>query len=213
MTGISLAPDRCAVVVVDMQNDYCHPDGALAALGADVGAAAGVAEHITTLLEAARAVGVPCLHVRTEHSPWTDTEEWLARGETADVIDPRRHPIVAAGSWGAQPFGVVADPSDRVVVKHRYSGFAYTSLALSLRARQRDVVVLVGVTSDVCVRATAFDAITHGFRPVLVEDGTTSTSAERNASAIREFATHLGSVVDTAELLAQWQEPAAAVAG
>jgi ureidoacrylate peracid hydrolase len=210
MTQSPLAADRCAVVVVDMQNDYCHPEGALAKLGADVGSAARVGARITALLDVARAAGVPCLHVRTEHSPWTDTPEWLARGEAADMLDPRRYPIVAQGSWGAQPYGVAVDDADRVIVKHRYSGFAYTSLELSLRARQRDVVVLAGVTSDVCVRATAFDAIIHGFRPVLVRDGTTSTSAERNTSAIQEFASHLGRVLDVEDLAKQWQQPGVA---
>lgn len=205
-----LVPERCAVVVVDMQNDYCHPEGALASTGADVSACASAAASVDRLLAAARAAGVPCLHARTEHSEWTDTAEWTARGDGGDLLDPRHHPIVRQGSWGAEPYVIHALPEDRILVKHRYSGFAYTPLELFLRARDRHVVVLAGVTSDICVRATGFDALTRGFSPVLVRDCTASTSSERHEAAVRDFAACLGPVVPFDEVESSWGRSGAA---
>jgi nicotinamidase-related amidase len=79
----ALDPDRCALVVVDMQNDYCHVEGALARLGADVSPAADTAAGIRRLAAGAAEAGVPRIYLRTEHSHWFDTEAWLARGYCA----------------------------------------------------------------------------------------------------------------------------------
>lgn len=200
-----LAPDRCALLVVDLQNDYCHPEGALAERGADVHAAATAAAATAVSLDAARAAGVPCIHLRTEHSSWTDTPAWVMRGSTGDVLDVADTPVVLAGTWGAEPFVVDAGPEDRVITKHRYSGFAYTSLELSLRARGRETVVLAGVTSDVCLRATALDALTRGFLPVLMRDCSASTTPRRHEEALEQFAGSLGPVVDSATVRAAWR--------
>lgn len=207
MTGQAsplLSARRCALVIVDVQNDYCHPDGALACSGGDMSDVEPAVAAIEATLAAARAAEVPCLHVRTEHSTWTDTPEWLARGDAGNLLDVRHHPIVRQGSWGAQPYRVAAADDERVVVKHRYSGFAHTSLELSLRARDREVVLLAGVTSDLCVRATGLDALARGFQPVLVADATAATSPARHRSAVDEFRSYLGPVVTVADVRAAW---------
>jgi ureidoacrylate peracid hydrolase len=201
-----LAPDRCALVLVDLQNDYCHPEGALAARGADVHAAATAAAATAVALDAARAAGVPCIHLRTEHSLWTDTPAWVMRGSTGDVLDVPETPVALAGTWGAEPFVVEAGPDDRVITKHRYSGFAYTSLELSLRARCRETIVLAGVTSDVCLRATALDALARGFLPVLMSDCSASTTPRRHADAMEQFAGSLGPVLDSSTVRAAWRQ-------
>ena len=169
-----------------------------------MGAIAPAVDAIETLLDAARFAGVPCLHLRTEHSDWTDTPQWLARGDAGDLLDPRRHPIARQGSWGAQPYRINAGDDERVIIKHRYSGFAHTSLELSLRARNRDVVLLAGVTSDLCVRATGLDALARGFQPILLADATASTSGARHDCAISDFRSYLGPVLVVADVRARW---------
>lgn len=199
-----LEPERCAVVVVDFQNDYCHPDGALARRGADVSATRVAAEKTIEFLAMARHVGAPCVHLRTEHSHWTDTPAWLSRGSAGPLLDVANSPVALAETWGAQPFHVEADTDDRVIIKHRYSGFAYTSLELSLRARGRETLLLAGVTSDTCVRATAFDALALGFVPVLLDDCTASSTAERHRQAVEEFAMTQGPVINSSAVRALW---------
>lgn len=199
-----LPSGRCALVVVDLQNDYCHPDGALAARGADVAGAAAAARATVELLPAARSAGVPCVHLRTEHSDWTDTPAWVMRGRTGELLDVADTPVALAGTWGVQPFVVEAAPEDRIITKHRYSGFAYTSLELSLRARGCESVVLAGVTSDVCLHATALDALARGFLPVLLSDCSASSTPRRHQEAVAQFANSLGPVVDSATVRAAW---------
>lgn len=203
-----LDPSGCALVIVDFQNDYCHPDGALARGGADVTAAADAASRTVELLGLAHEFGVPCLHVRTEHSHWTDTEAWLSRGTRGTLLHAEENPIVAAGTWGAEPFVVTDDPSDRVIIKHRYSAFVGTSLELSLRAKRRDVFLLAGVATDICVHATALSGLMNGFVPVLVQDCAAGTSEQLHNKAVETFLLSLGPVVDTEAVRQIWGDHA-----
>jgi ureidoacrylate peracid hydrolase len=204
----ALDPDRCALVVVDMQNDYCHVEGALARLGADVSPAADTAAGIRRLAAGAAEAGVPRIYLRTEHSHWFDTEAWLARGRGSggDRVDPQRVPVCAAGSWGCELFELEPDPEALVITKFRYSGFAYTPLELALRAKQRDTIVLCGTATEVCVEATATDALFRGFHPVIVEEGVFTGDAKGQADRrhLRKLASFIGTVERLEFVLQRW---------
>ena len=199
-----ISPDEAVVLVVDVQNDYCHPRGVLGRRGVDCSSALAAVERIGALLPAARAVGVPVLHVHTQHSRWTDTPGWRRRGQGGATLEAETDPIVAAGSWGAQPHGDLVTDGDFTFVKHRYSAFAFTPLELVLSGLGRPTLVLVGLTSDVCVRATGVDAVSRGHGPVLVADATATLGVVSQATASAEFAATIGPVVTTTELLSCW---------
>ncbi|MGY1636958.1 cysteine hydrolase family protein [Geodermatophilus sp. SYSU D00742] len=201
------------VLVVDVQNDYCHPEGTLGRRGVDCAQALAAVERIGALLPAARNAGIPVLHVHTQHSRWTDTPGWRRRGLGGTTIEPETDPIVAAGGWGAEPYGDLVAPEDFTFVKHRYSAFAFTPLELVLSALARPTLVLVGLTSDVCVRATGVDAVSRGHLAVLVGDATATVGVIPQATACAEFAATIGPVVTSADLLASWALPTESAAG
>ncbi|MGY1691389.1 cysteine hydrolase family protein [Geodermatophilus sp. SYSU D01105] len=204
MPPAGIAPDDAVVLVVDVQNDYCHAEGTLGRRGVDCAEALTAVDRIGTLLPVAREAGVPVLHVHTQHSRWTDTPGWRRRGQGGATIEPETDPIVAAGSWGAEPYGDLVADGDFTFVKHRYSAFAFTPLELVLSAQARPTLVLVGLTSDVCVRATGVDAVSRGYRPVLVGDATATVGVVPQATACAEFAATIGPVVTTEDLLSSW---------
>jgi ureidoacrylate peracid hydrolase len=203
---MSLDPSRCAIVVVDVQNDFCHPDGAAARLGQDVGAAQAMVPEIEALASAGRRHGVPVIFVRTAHSHWTDTPAWRARGRAGTTLDVERAPVAELGSWGAELFGVVPQPEDLVLVKHRYSAFAHTELELVLRAKRRDTLLLGGTRTNVCVEYTAVDALMRDLHPVLVRECVAADGDARQAAALRDHADHIGQVVTRHELERAWLE-------
>ncbi|HEX6513236.1 MAG TPA: isochorismatase family protein, partial [Chloroflexota bacterium] len=82
-----------ALVVVDMQNDFCHWQGALAGEGTDVSLIQAMAPRLRDLLSVARQTGISIVHVRTHHSPWTNSPAWTRR-KLGRVV--RCFP----GSWG-----------------------------------------------------------------------------------------------------------------
>jgi ureidoacrylate peracid hydrolase len=194
----------CLLVFVDVQNDYCHPGGALGKAGHDLSGIDPAVDRCLAILESARQAGVPVVHVRTEHSVWTDTPDWLDRGSGGTALAPRQSPIVAAGSWGAEPYRLPSREDELVLMKHRYSAFTHTPLELVARARGRKTLLLGGFTTDVCVRATAIDAQTHGLQPWLLADATSTTGASSQAEACKLFAAFHGPVLRVEELQRAW---------
>ncbi len=157
---MELEPERTAVVVVDMQNDFCHPDGALYAPGSE-----GAIEPITALLDRAHEAGVKTVFTRDVHPPeqfedaryYDEFEQW---GEH-----------VVEGTWGAE---VVEDlqvgAADTVVEKHTYDAFQRTELDGWLTARNVRDLLFCGTLANVCVLHTAGSAGLRDYRPILLED-------------------------------------------
>lgn len=201
-----LAPARCAVVIIDLQNDYVHEDGAVARMGQDVTAGQAIMPAVHRLVDAARAVDVPRIYVRTTHGPWTDTPAWRSRGATGHELDVDNVPLVREGTWGAELYQLSPRPDEIVVTKHRYSSFAYTALELNLCAVGRDTVVLAGTQTDICVEATATDAIMRGFHPVLAADCVATSTPERQAIGHERFVGHLGRVTSLEDIRRAWKQ-------
>ena len=127
-----VAPAHTALVVVDVQNDFCSPAGMMSAEGLDVSAAVTTAERLERFIAAARSAGVLVVFVRSVLS--SDDNHYLS-----DVIleqATRRRagsytlrPVCVAGAFGGDFYGNVRPaPGDPVVTKHRYSAFLRTDL-------------------------------------------------------------------------------------
>jgi ureidoacrylate peracid hydrolase len=202
--------DRCALVVIDMQNDYFHEDGALARMGHDTAHSRDQVPSVLELIELARDADVPRIFVRQTHSHWFNTAGWLSRGRDGAALDVVRNPIVEDGTWGAEFFAVEPREDELIVTKHRYDAFQYTPLELALRAKQRDTLLLCGVATDVCVRYTAVSAVTNGFFPILVEDCSLSATAEQQQRSVQAYSEYIGTVASLADVRAAWGVPVAA---
>ena len=197
-----LSPEWAAVLVVDVQNDFCHEQGAFGRLGFDMGAIQASVRALTGFLDAARRAGVPVVFIKTHHGPWTNSEAWLTRG-------PRRAgEICAAGSWGAEFYGVTPAAGEPVVVKHRYSGFLGTDLEVILRARERRSVLVTGVATNVCVESTARDAYMRDYHLVMVDDCCGAVTKAEHEATLHNMRSYFGRVLDSHTIAAHWQRKA-----
>ncbi len=88
-----------------------------------------------------------------------------------------------------------------VIVKQYASAFFGTSLASTLRAMDVDTVLMAGVSTSGCIRASATDALQHGFRPVVVRDGCADRTEELHRSNLRDLDAKYADVIDSAEAL------------
>ena len=199
-----LDPARCLLAVIDVQNDFCHEEGAYARMGHPVEMAAAAVEGIRAALDLALRVDVPRVVVRVAHSSWTDDPAWAARGAGGSVLDVARVPVAREGTWGAELFGIEPDPGALMLTKHRYSAFVHTPLELYLRARDATTIVLCGVATNVCVHATARDALHAGFLPVVLEDATAAHSVEAHERALEDVRSFIGRVMTVADLERSW---------
>ena len=214
-TGIqvrSSLADKCspavaALVIVDMVNDFVHPGGLTAARsGRSVEAGRAAIEPIRTLAVAARHAGVPVVHVQhstlpdgASHSgPWVD-----ARGRaTYSSLD-----ICLDGTWGQQVLDELApEVGDIVVRKHRYSGFARTDLDRILRDRDRETIVVCGVSTNVCVESTARHGFDLDYYVVIPEDACASWNSDLHEAALATARHRYAVVCSTSDVISIWQD-------
>lgn len=192
--------DAAAVIVIDLQNDFCDPDGYQSRLGRDVAHTHEAASAIVSFTEQARHLGVPIFLLRNVHDPATETEEWHARH-----LEPRPGSSCAPGSWGAEFFRIEPAKSDRVVVKSRYSAFAKTSLERMLRELDRRALFFCGITTSVCVETSLRDAVCRDFVATLVNDCCADYSPAAHDGAVRAVSHGFGAVLNSDAVLAAWR--------
>ncbi|WP_135820546.1 cysteine hydrolase family protein [Halostella litorea] len=155
-----LDPDSTAVVVVDMQNGFAHPDGSLYAPASE-----DVIDPIDDLLGRARDAGASVVFTRDVHPP-----EQFEDAHYYDEFD-RWGEHVVEGSWEAEIVeGLHVAEDDHVVTKHTYDAFYRTDLEGHLDSHGVDDLVICGTLANVCVLHTAGSAGLRDYRPVLVED-------------------------------------------
>lgn len=200
-----LQPERSALVIVDMQNDFCHENGAFSQAGHDTSQARAVLEPIQRLRACAHDAGVPVVLVRVSHSGWTDDPAWRARFDGLPTARRPSGPVTAQGSWGAEFYGLDPSPNELVITKHRYSAFAHTPLALALRAKEVSTLVIVGVQTEVCVLSTARDALEQGVLPAVVADAVATPDANAHEAALQSVRARMGLVVSVDDVLAAWR--------
>ncbi|UMY17407.1 cysteine hydrolase family protein [Methylobacterium organophilum] len=179
---------RTACLVVDMQNDFCHPDGWLAHIGVDVSPARRPIEPLQRLLPALRGADVPVIWVNWGNRPdrlnlspallhvYNPTGAGIGLG---DPLPKSGAPVLQLGSWAAEVVEELApDPRDIQVAKYRMSGFPDTPLASILRNLDVTTLLFAGVNLDQCVMCTLQDANFLGYDCLLLEDCAATTSPD-----------------------------------
>lgn len=213
-------PERAALVIVDVQNDFFHEDGYLGKLGAPLHHIQAMVSQLKRLLDGARRAGVPVVHVISYHdeayASVVVTEQKLRNGH--DLMENGRQrrdaPYCLRGTFGAELYELDILPSEEVVEKYRYSGFQGTNLDLLLRGWGVQTVILTGAATNVCVESTARDVYSHDYYLMMVSDCTATMDANDHAHALRIVDQYFGHVCSADEILAAWDRlrPAAAAA-
>jgi ureidoacrylate peracid hydrolase len=197
--------DRCdpryaALIVVDVQNDFVSPEGSAGKRGDDVGAAIAMIPNLTRLIEEGRRVGLTIIYIRTTHSDWTDTPSWIYRTSQKSGLSTCRE-----GSWGAEFYdGISPLPSERVVIKHRYSAFINTDLNTVLRARGIQSVLVCGVATNVCVETTARDGYMYDYYVTMIDDCSAAYDAKLHMGTLENIRRHFGLVASSNEIIGSW---------
>lgn len=175
-----------ALIIVDAQNSFLHADG-----GNFWAEAPAVVEPLQQLLVRARSTPTLIVHLADRHrSDVRDAEfDRLPRHCVASEFDARFY-----DGFGPSPD---ATPGHEVVIeKRRYSGFLGTDLALVLNEHAIADIVLAGVKTNVCVRATATDAFGYGFRVVVPRQAVASNRPHLHAASVEDIDRYIGAVVE-----------------
>jgi nicotinamidase-related amidase len=190
---ITLDLSRTAILVIDMQNDFCHPDGWLASIGVDVSAARKPIAPLSKLLPLLRAATVPVIWVNWGNRPDKANlspsvlHVYNPDGKSCGIGDalPRTgSPVLQKGAWSAATVDELpAAEQDICVDKFRMSGFWDTPLDSILSNLDVCSLLFAGVNLDQCVLATLIDANCLGYDCVLLDDCSATTSPDFCAEA------------------------------
>jgi len=193
-----LEPGRTALVNVDLQNDFLHPDGWYGKSDIDIAHMRRVIEPTKDLVAGCRAHGVPV--VCTRHG----THGLEDGGPFMQLRPVLRDGGLRVGTWGYEILAELEPrDGDWFVEKNRLSAFYNTNLELVLRGLDALTVVFAGVLTNQCVAATSKDASFRDFLPIVVEECTGTTLPHLHGPALEMVSVGWGQVVTLADVLEQ----------
>ncbi|MEO6505704.1 MAG: isochorismatase family protein [Terrimesophilobacter sp.] len=180
---------RPVVLSIDLMRSYFDPSSPLCLPSMSSLESAG------RIVAAARAVGVPVMHTRTVYGPGgTDGGLFIRKVPALEMLigDNPMNEIMPQ---------VAPRENELVLVKQYASAFFGTSLSSTLQSSGIDTLVIVGVSTSGCVRATAVDALQHGFISVVVQDAVGDRTKEVHESNLFDLGAKYSEVVDETDIV------------
>jgi ureidoacrylate peracid hydrolase len=195
-----LDPAHTAVMVIDMQNDFCAEKGYVErVVGKDVSACRAVVPAIMDLVATARGRGVPVFWIKANYDP-----DRLPEGMLVKQREKSTEICCGTGSWGHDFYGVTAADGEPVIEKSCYSAFVGTDVETQLRQRGIRTLVFAGVQTNVCVESSLRDAVCRGFHAVLASDCVASHTLPLHEATLNNVRFLFGDVLDRAAIMAAW---------
>lgn len=199
LESFQLVSSNTALLVVDVQNDFCHNQGVfLKYKSVTLDHIEQAISNLSTLIEKCREFKLPIIYIRTIHSDWTNSPSWLKRMEGA----AEKMRICPPDSWGSNFFNVAPKEGDCIVTKHRYSAFIGTDLDLILRSRGIKNILVTGVATNVCVESTARDGYHRDYNVILIDDCCGAYDNAEHAATLNNISKFFGVVTSSETLIA-----------
>jgi ureidoacrylate peracid hydrolase len=187
-----------ALLVIDIQNDFCSPSGLMASMGKDISGMLPMIGRLKKLIHVCDQVGVPVFY----------TQQIYDRAKLSDIqkeqydLDGKLITCDVAGN--GYKFYEINPPSDRVYPKYNYNVFSNSVLAQELVERGIKTLIITGVVTQVCVETAIRNGFDIGYKIVVPEDlvATTSRDADVQERTLRLVSKTYGSVVRSSEIIA-----------
>lgn len=186
---------KCAVIAVDIQNDYCHPEGACAKRGCDVSGAPLIIPHVNKLIDTAHKNDIPVIFIQTIHTDETDSKSWSGRNDGKS-----KGTVCRPGTWEMKFYEVSPSENDIIVNKHRYSAFIHTRLESVLHTLNVETIIVCGVATNVCVESTARDGYMLDYNVILVSDCCAAFSSKAHDMTLENISQNFGTVAKEMEI-------------
>lgn len=200
-----LAPERTALLLIDVQNDFGHPDGVMGKAGVDRSRVDPAVDAAMALAQAARVAGVPVIIVSLETTAQLDSRAASLRRARMGLPDTEERRVCRKGSWGAAPYRLEPQPGDVLVSKPRYSSFQGTSLDLQLCALGVDTLIVGGLTTECCVEAAVRDANHRDYTVFVAQDACASYDPVEHDVCMGVMARYCALILSSADAITIWR--------
>jgi len=192
-------PNRTALLIIDAQNDFCHPKGFLARNGKDLRYIEGMLCKLPGVVNVSRKAGVKIIFIKS----YFDEKFLSASMRTRKKYLNRNEDVCPEGGWGSE-FIIQPEKDDMVIVKYAFSAFIGTSLEHFLKQECIESLAITGVLTNVCCESTLRDGFMLGFNTVLFEDCCASDNIDAHKATIYNVYNYFGWVSISDILINFW---------
>ncbi len=193
-------PACTALLVIDMQKGFCHPDSQMEKVGIGTGNQRAIIPDVVRLVRLARTMSLPIFYSQQVHFPDDVTRK---RRRIPSHIDKQRWAPCLRGTWEVELMDEIAAevrPEDFVIEKHRASVFFETTLDAKLRMLGTELLLISGCNTEFCVETTIRDGYYRDFDMVVVRDCVASPRLNFHEDTLAKVKTYFGEVVTLHDL-------------
>ena len=197
-----LTKTRKALVLVDVQNEFCHVEGAFGQKGCDLSVIDGMMVALKRLVGSAYELDIPVVFVYNVEDDNTDSFAWDMRPDARE--DMTNIGVCRRGTWGTEIFHFVPRENDLMIQKCRFSGFFNTPLDSILKNQGIETLIFTGVATNICVESTLRDAMVRDYHVILAPDACATWYPDLHEATCKTVRLWYGKVANSDEITSQW---------
>ena len=197
-----LTKTQKALVLVDVQNEFCHQEGAFGKKGCDLSPIANMMVALNSLVCSAREKGIPVVFIQNIEDDNTDSFAWKMRPDAKE--DSTNEGVCRRGTWGTEIYEFTPGAGEILVQKNRFSGFLNTPLDSILKNRGIETLIFTGVATNICVDTTARHASMLDYHVILAPDACATWYPDLHEATCNNIRLWFGKVANSEEIVSLW---------